>query len=85
MVWIHGGAFATGSGRIPWYSGHNFARDGVVLVTINYRLNAFGFLELGKLFRPDSRAPAPSASPTRSRRSSGCATTSRASAAIRPT
>ena len=50
MVWIHGGAFATGSGRIPWYSGHNFARDGVVLVTINYRLNAFGFLELGELF-----------------------------------
>jgi para-nitrobenzyl esterase len=50
MVWIHGGAFATGSGRIPWYSGHNFARDGVVLVTINYRLNAFGFLEFGQLF-----------------------------------
>ena len=55
MVWIHGGAFATGSGRIPWYSGHNFARDGVVLVTINYRLNAFGFLELGELFGDELR------------------------------
>ncbi len=50
MVWIHGGAFSTGSGRVPWYSAHNFARDGVVCVTINYRLNAFGFLELGELF-----------------------------------
>lgn len=50
MVWIHGGAFSTGSGRTPWYSGHNFARDGIVVVTINYRLNAFGFLRLDALF-----------------------------------
>jgi para-nitrobenzyl esterase len=50
MVWIHGGAFSTGSGRTPWYSGHNFARDGIVLVTINYRLNAFGFLRFDDLF-----------------------------------
>ncbi len=50
MVWIHGGGFSGGSGRVPWYSAHNFARDGVVCVTINYRLNAFGFLELGELF-----------------------------------
>jgi para-nitrobenzyl esterase len=50
MVWIHGGAFSTGSGRTPWYSGHNFARDGVVLVTVNYRLNAFGFLRFDDLF-----------------------------------
>jgi para-nitrobenzyl esterase len=50
MVWIHGGAFSTGSGRVPWYSAHNFARDGVVVVTINYRLNAFGNLHLADLF-----------------------------------
>ncbi|HYZ92014.1 MAG TPA: carboxylesterase/lipase family protein [Actinomycetota bacterium] len=50
MVWIHGGGFSTGSGRLPWYYGHNFCRDGVVVVTINYRVNAFGFLELGELF-----------------------------------
>ena len=55
MVWIHGGGFSTGSGRVPWYSGHNFARDGVVCVTINYRLNAFGFLHLEELFGPDFR------------------------------
>ncbi len=50
MVWIHGGAFSTGSGRTPWYSGHNFARDGIVCVTVNYRLNAFGFLRFDDLF-----------------------------------
>jgi para-nitrobenzyl esterase len=47
MVWIHGGAFANGSGAIPQYDGSRFARDGVVCVTINYRLGADGFLYLG--------------------------------------
>jgi para-nitrobenzyl esterase len=55
MLWIHGGAFSTGSGRIPWYSGHNFARDGVVVVTINYRVSAFGFLFLETLFGDEFR------------------------------
>ena len=49
MVWIHGGAFTTGSGAVPWYHGDTFARDGVVLVTINYRLGPFGFLHLAGL------------------------------------
>lgn len=53
MVWIHGGGFSTGSSRLPWYYGHTFTRDGVVVVTINYRLNAFGFLEFGELFGED--------------------------------
>jgi para-nitrobenzyl esterase len=43
MVWIHGGAFANGNSAVPMYSGHAFARDGVVLVTINYRLGIDGF------------------------------------------
>jgi para-nitrobenzyl esterase len=43
MVWIHGGAFANGNSAIPLYDGHAFARDGVVLVSINYRLGADGF------------------------------------------
>jgi para-nitrobenzyl esterase len=47
MVWIHGGAFANGSSAIPQYDGSRFARDGVVCVTINYRLGADGFLYLG--------------------------------------
>src|SRR5437763_14971598 len=46
MVWIHGGAFANGSGIVPQYDGSRFARDGVVCVTINYRLGADGFLYL---------------------------------------
>jgi para-nitrobenzyl esterase len=48
MVWIHGGAFARGSGALPAYDGSRFARDGVVCVTINYRLGADGFLYLGE-------------------------------------
>jgi para-nitrobenzyl esterase len=41
MVWIHGGSNRTGAGWI--YGGENFARDGVVVVTINYRLGALGY------------------------------------------
>src|SRR5262249_18501494 len=41
MVWIHGGGHRTGAGWI--YGGENFARDGVVVVTINYRLGALGY------------------------------------------
>ncbi|MGN6793590.1 MAG: carboxylesterase/lipase family protein [Streptosporangiaceae bacterium] len=43
MVWIHGGAFANGNSAIPLYDGSAFARDGVVLVSINYRLGVDGF------------------------------------------
>ncbi len=47
MVWIHGGAFRTGTGAIPWYDGASFATNhDVVTVTINYRLGALGFMEL---------------------------------------
>ncbi len=46
MVWIHGGAFRNGSGAVPHYDGTNFARSGVVCVTINYRLGVEGFLQL---------------------------------------
>ena len=47
-VWIHGGGFMQGSGS--WPSGDAFARDGVVLVSFNYRLGTFGFLYLDELF-----------------------------------
>ena len=43
MVWIHGGAFVFGSGSQPDTSGEQFARQGVVLVTFNYRLGRLGF------------------------------------------
>lgn len=44
MVWIHGGAFSGGSGSQEIYEGAPIAQRGVVLVTVNYRLNVFGFL-----------------------------------------
>jgi para-nitrobenzyl esterase len=47
LVWIHGGSFMNGSGSVGAYDGAAFARDGVVCVTINYRLAAEGFLFLG--------------------------------------
>ncbi|HSR82702.1 MAG TPA: carboxylesterase family protein [Streptosporangiaceae bacterium] len=43
MVWIHGGAFANGNSAVRMYDGRAFARDGVVLVSINYRLGIDGF------------------------------------------
>lgn len=43
MVWIHGGGFTGGSGASPNTSGVQFARQGVVLVSLNYRLGRFGF------------------------------------------
>lgn len=50
MVWIHGGSFTAGSGSTPWYDGTSLAARGdVVVVTINYRLGALGFLWLGDL------------------------------------
>ena len=46
LVWVHGGSFMNGSGSIGEYDGSAFARDGVVCVTVNYRLAAEGFLFL---------------------------------------
>lgn len=43
MVWIHGGAFRIGSGSLPFYDGTSFAENGVILVTLNYRLGRLGF------------------------------------------
>ncbi|MFD4998841.1 carboxylesterase/lipase family protein [Streptomyces buecherae] len=46
LVFVHGGGFVAGSGRAPLYDGEGFARSGVVLVTVNYRLGVAGFLDL---------------------------------------
>ncbi len=43
LVWIHGGGFSSGSPVSEWYDGSTFTRDGVVLVTISYRLGFDGF------------------------------------------
>jgi len=48
MVWLHGGAFVGGSAGVPLYDGARLAREGdVVVVTLNYRIGALGFLALG--------------------------------------
>jgi para-nitrobenzyl esterase len=44
MFWIHGGGNISGAASTPSYDGENLARQGVVLVSINYRLGPFGFL-----------------------------------------
>jgi len=43
LVWIHGGGYFAGSPASPWYDGRAFNRDGVVTVTISYRLGFIGF------------------------------------------
>lgn len=47
LVWIHGGGFLMGSGADAIYDGAKFARDDVVCVTLNYRLDALGLLYVG--------------------------------------
>jgi para-nitrobenzyl esterase len=44
LVWIHGGAFLSGSGACPVYDGEALAKAGIVYVSINYRLGVFGFM-----------------------------------------
>ncbi|MFE9132789.1 carboxylesterase/lipase family protein [Streptomyces sp. NPDC007355] len=53
LVWIHGGGYVAGSAASPWYDGAAFNRDGVVLVSLGYRLGIEGFLHLEDA--PDNR------------------------------
>jgi para-nitrobenzyl esterase len=54
MVFIHGGGFTSGSGSVFLYRGGNLVRNGdAVVVTINYRLGALGFLGHRQLADPD--------------------------------
>ncbi|HEX7944629.1 MAG TPA: carboxylesterase family protein, partial [Phenylobacterium sp.] len=50
MVYIHGGAYSNGSGSSPLYDGVRLCRRGnVVVVSLNHRLNAFGYAYLARL------------------------------------
>ncbi len=49
MVFIHGGGFTAGSTWDPWYDGAAFARRGVVLVTLQYRIGPFGWLDVSDM------------------------------------
>jgi len=44
MVWFYGGGFQAGSSSEPRYDGENFAKKGIVVISVNYRLGVFGFL-----------------------------------------
>jgi para-nitrobenzyl esterase len=44
MVWIYGGGYSEGSSEVAVYNGANLARNGVVVVTFNYRVGPLGFL-----------------------------------------
>ena len=46
MVWLHGGGFSVSSANWPIYNGAHLAQQDVVVVTVNHRLNLFGFLHL---------------------------------------
>ncbi len=46
MVYIHGGAFVLGTSDVPLFNGTSFAKKGVVLVSLNYRLGIEGFLKI---------------------------------------
>lgn len=43
VVWIHGGGYVSGSPASPWYDGRAFVRDGVVFVSVSYRIGFTGF------------------------------------------
>lgn len=54
LVWIHGGGFLVGAGSTPVYDGKDLARRGeMVVVTLNYRLGALGYVHLGALLGGD--------------------------------
>lgn len=54
LVYIHGGGYIAGTGNEPRYDGASMAQKGIVVVTINYRLNIFGFFS-----HPELSAEAP--------------------------
>lgn len=57
MVWIHGGGFVGGSGSSPENSGNQFAKQGVILITINYRLGRLGFFAFPALSEEHPEEP----------------------------
>jgi para-nitrobenzyl esterase len=54
MVWIHGGTFVAGTASDPLFDGSKLAQAGVIVVTLNYRLGAFGWLALADGASDDS-------------------------------
>ena len=76
LVFIHGGGFYAGAASQPLYNGSEIAKQGVVLVSLNYRLGPFGFLA-----HPELSAEAVTSSTSGSSSASGTPTTSGSSSA----
>jgi para-nitrobenzyl esterase len=57
MVWIHGGAYVIGSNSQPAYNGIPMAKEGVVIVNLNYRLGSFGFFAHPMLEKANPNGP----------------------------
>jgi para-nitrobenzyl esterase len=57
MVWIHGGAFVGGSGSDPGTAGNQFAKQGVILMTFNYRLGRLGHFAFPALSKEHPEEP----------------------------
>ncbi len=55
IVWIYGGGFSGGSTSVPMYDGMGFAKKGVVLVSVAYRVGPFGFLAHPELSRESGK------------------------------
>ena len=53
FVWIHGGGFTDGHAFEPIYDGTQFAREGIVCITVGYRLGVFGFLDFEPVLGPE--------------------------------
>jgi para-nitrobenzyl esterase len=49
LVWLHGGGFVTGTGALPWFDARAFVAQGIVVVTVNYRLGVLGWADLSGL------------------------------------
>ena len=82
MVWFHGGAFSSGTSNEIETDGARLSRRGdVVVVTVNHRLNAFGYLYLAEFGGRARRLRQRRHAGSDARAASGCATTSPSSAA----
>ena len=84
MVWLHGGASYLGGAHLGGYNGEAFAKNGVLIVTVNYRLGPLGYFSHPALRKEPSRTngSAAMASWTRWRHCNGFNATSHSSAAI---
>ena len=58
FVWIHGGGFTGGHAFEPMYDGTQFAREGIIIITVAYRLGVFGFLDYEPLLGAPYRGTA---------------------------